>query len=68
MILKLTLGLCLMTTGCLTSSITRGEWLACCKTCSAPVHMDFIQVSPFSDTITCHCLSGDEFDLRYRGE
>lgn len=52
---------CLANQGCLSmleTTVTRVEWLRCCKLCDRPKDLDLVNKVPFADSIECVCKNG----------
>ena len=66
--LCLILTLAILAQGCLslTKTVTRPDWLRCCKMCSKPEEMDYMEVPVLGDRMICHCMSGDMYIIEHK--
>jgi len=50
-------------TSCMSVTVHRDEWLACCEMCDRPPNMDYVIKGAYDEDVRCHCLNGNEYDL-----
>lgn len=50
-------------TSCMSATVHRDEWLACCEKCDRPANMDYLIKDVYDLEIRCHCLNDKEYIL-----
>ena len=56
--------LMLLISSCMSATVHRDEWLACCQRCDRPANMNYVTKSVYDEgEVLCHCLNDEEYYL-----